>query len=136
MTTELKGKEIEKRQPAAATRTERSRTTPVFTPATDIYETADAFVLLADMPGVSEDTVEAKFEQGVLTISGRVPQESFDEYQPCWLEYRTGNYERTFAISEQIDADKIEGTVKNGVLRLVLPKAEAVKPKLIKVKAG
>jgi len=136
MTAESTGREIEKREAPAPSQVERTRTPPVFAPATDIYETPDAFVLLADMPGVSEETVEAKLEQGVLTVSGHVAPESFDKYQPWCLEYRVGDYERTFAISDQINVDKIEGTVRNGVLRLVLPKAEAVKPKQIKVKAG
>jgi HSP20 family molecular chaperone IbpA len=96
----------------------------------------DSLFLLADMPGVDEKTVDIELEKNVLTITGRVENGQVKDAALMYSEYEIGDYERVFTLSDQIDRDKIVATVKNGVLRLELPKAEEVKPKKIAIKAA
>ena len=102
----------------------------------DIYETKDALFLIADMPGVDENTVDVELEKNILTISGRVENGKVKDYSLVFSEYEVGDYERTFTLSDEIDRDKIKASVKQGVLRLELPKAEKVKPKKIAIQAA
>lgn len=108
----------------------------VYAPRTDIYEADDQLVLLADMPGVDESTIDIRLDNGELTIVGHVEDTTPEGYRPMWTEYQTGDYRRVFLLPDDIDADGIEASVKNGVLKLTLPYAEDVKPKKIEVKAG
>lgn len=108
----------------------------VFTPATDIFETADNFMLHVDMPGVSEKDVNVTLENDVLTIRGRVEPEQPANMKPAYREYDVGDYRRVFTLSSEVDRDRIEASVKDGVLRLVLPKAETAKARRIAVRAA
>jgi HSP20 family protein len=116
--------------------TEKIRNVKTFLPRVDIYETKDALFMIADMPGVDEKTVDVELEKNVLTISGRVEDGKVKDYNLVFSEYEVGDYERTFTLSDEIDRDKIKAMVKQGVLRLELPKAEKVKPKKIMIKAA
>jgi HSP20 family protein len=109
---------------------------PVFVPPADIYETRDSIVVLAEMPGVAPDGVDITLERRVLTIRGRSTGTEHKGYQRVYNEYADGDYERSFTLSENIDRDRIEATLKNGVLHLVLPKAETAKARKIELKAG
>jgi len=107
----------------------------VFTPRVDILETEHELMLFADMPGVRQDGVDVRFEQDELTIHGRrngaAPAQGF-----ALRESEPGDYFRSFRISERLDGDKIWAELKNGVLALHLPKAEAAKPRKIAVKGS
>jgi HSP20 family molecular chaperone IbpA len=116
--------------------TEKIRNVKTFIPRVDIYETREALFLIAEMPGVDEKTVDVELEKNVLTISGRVEDGKMKDYNLVFSEYEVGDYERTFTLSDEIDRDKIKATVKQGVLRLELPKAEKVKPKKIAIQAA
>ncbi len=113
--------------------TERVRNVKTFVPRVDIYENKDALYLIADMPGVDEKTVDIELEKNILTIVGRVDNGRIKDATMMYSEYEIGDYERVFTLSDEIDRDKIVATVKNGVLRLELPKAEKVKPKKIAI---
>ena len=102
----------------------------------DICETKDAIVLLADMPGVDEKSIDITLEKSVLTLLGRVEPETYEGYRAAYVEYDAGDYERAFTLSDEIDRDRIDASVKNGVLRLTLPKAEPVKLRKINVKSA
>ena len=119
----------------APSKGERVRPGRVFLPRVDIFETPQALVLVADMPGVSGDTVTLDLKDNLLTIFGQVGQPSEKE-SLLSQEYSIGDYYREFQVGELIDKNKIEATVKNGVLTLTLPKAEEVKPRRIEVKTG
>ena len=106
-----------------------------FSPAVDIYDSETELVLLADMPGVSPDQVEIDLRENILTIVGKVPEETGDR-QALLTEYRSGNYFRTFRISEIVDQSKITASVADGVLRLVLPKVQKAVPRKITITAG
>jgi len=130
----MSDKDLQKTENIAAT--ERIRNVKTFVPRVDIYETKDALFLIADMPGVDEKTVDVELEKNILTISGQVENGIVKDYSLVFSEYEVGDYERTFTLSDEIDKDKIKATVKQGVLRLELPKAEKVKPKKIKINAA
>jgi HSP20 family molecular chaperone IbpA len=102
---------------------ERIRAGLAFVPRVDIYETEDGIMLSVDMPGVSEDSVDITLEKNILTINGYVAPEEPDNYCLVYAEYRVGDYQRSFTISNEVDQGKIEATLKNGVLTLSLPKA-------------
>jgi len=114
---------------------ERTRARACFVPRADIYETDDRIVVVADMPGVDENSVDITLENNILTISGYVEPVEPENYSLAYAEYRVGDYQRSFTLSDQIDQDRIEATVKDGVLRLHLPKAGPAARK-IAVKAG
>ena len=109
---------------------------PSFLPAVDIYETDEGAVLVADLPGCDETTVDISIEDRELTLRGRVKAPEFEGLELTNAEYRVGDFERTFTVSELIDTSRIEATVRDGVLRLTLPKAEVAKPKKIQIKTG
>ena len=108
----------------------------VFRPLTDIVETADAVHLTLEMPGVAPDGVEIDLDKRVLSVRGRASRPSSDQYELVHAEYALGDFERAFSLSEDFDPDRIEARMRNGVLSLVLPRAEAAKPKRIEVKAA
>ncbi len=116
--------------------TEPTRDRKIYIPPVDIIENADAILLIADMPGVDEKNVDIILEKGVLTISGVIEPDEHAGYRITYAEYDIGDYQRSFSISDEIDNDKIRATVKDGVLRLTLPKAEPAKPKKIAVTAA
>ena len=127
-------KDLQKTENTATT--ERIRNVKTFIPKVDIYETKDAIFFVADMPGVDEKTVDIKLEKNVLTISGYVENGALNDHSFLFSEYEVGDYERAFTLSDEIDRENIKATVKDGVLRLELPKSEKIKPKKIAVKAA
>jgi len=127
-------REVGKGEAAAPTKVERTSSRPVFVPPTDIYETEDSIVLLADMPGVDEKSVDIRLEKGALTIMGQVEPEEYEDARPQYVEYRVGDYERAFTLSDEVDSEGISASLKDGVLRLELKKKEEVKPRRITVK--
>lgn len=114
---------------------EHTRGGPYYRPNVDIYELADELVVLADIPGARNDSIDLNFEDGSLTIHARVPQRQEKQGPYTRREYGVGDFYRTFRVSEHIDATRISAEYANGVLTLHLPKVEAVKPRKIKVKA-
>jgi HSP20 family molecular chaperone IbpA len=131
---ELQVQESEKQEAAVADGTERTRARRVFVPRVDIYETDDDIFAVADIPGVDGKSVEITLEKNVLTINGFVEPEQSDKYSLSYAEYEMGDYERSFKLSNEIDQDKVEATVKDGVLHLRLPKAGPAKTRKISVK--
>jgi HSP20 family protein len=109
---------------------------PVFLPPADIYETKDHLVVMAEMPGVPPDGVDITLERRVLTIRGRSVTSEHSGYQRVYNECADGDYERVFTLSENIDRDRIEATLKDGVLHLTLPKAEAARARRIELKTS
>ncbi|KFN40175.1 hypothetical protein KN63_00285 [Smithella sp. F21] len=127
-------KDIQKTENVSAT--ERIRNVKTFVPRVDIYENKDSLFLLADMPGVDEKTVDIELEKNILKITGRVENGRIQNAAMMYSEYEIGDYERVFTLSDEIDRDKVVASVKNGVLRLELPKTEKVKPRKIAIKAA
>ena len=104
-------------------------------PLSDVYETPDNFTILIDMPGVDTENVSIDMRDNELVINGEVSQEGYTDEKVMYSEYNIGHYHRHFVLSDAINRDKIEAKMSDGVLSLVLPKAEYVKPRKIEVKA-
>ena len=128
--------DIEKQAAQNPVTTERTKSGKVFVPRVDIRETNDAIALIADMPGVDEKSVDITLEKNVLTITGSVVQPVYKDHSIVHAEYDTGDFERAFTISDEVDRDRINATVKNGVLRVTLHKAEKAKARKIAIAAA
>jgi HSP20 family protein len=107
----------------------------VFTPAVDIFESEEEITLLADMPGVPSDGVTIDLHNDELKVTGEVEPQGSENETPLVREYETGRFHRHFSLSDRIAQDKITASMKDGVLRLVLPKVENAKPRKIEVKS-
>ena len=106
----------------------------VFNPAVDIFETERELTLMADLPGVKAKDLKIDLKDNVLTLTAdETPLEGPQE-KDLLREYRTGTYYRQFSLSDTIDQSKIEAVMRDGVLRLTLPKVEAATPRKIAVK--
>ena len=116
-------------------RAERTRTGQWFRPLVDIVEQGDELLLIADLPGAMSDSIDIDFEDGVLTIEGTVAPRYDENMNFMLYEYGVGDFHRSFRVSEQVDPNRIHAEYKDGVLTVHLPKAEAAKPKKIKVAA-
>ncbi|KJR41075.1 heat shock protein Hsp20 family protein [Candidatus Magnetoovum chiemensis] len=116
---------------------ERTKARKVYTPAVDIVERKDDMLLIADMPGVDETSLDIMVEKKVLTIYGAVNNGiSAQNRKVLGAEYGIGDYQRSFTLTDEIAGEKIEASIKDGVLKLVLPKSDAAKTTKIAVKAG
>ena len=125
---------LEKTEATELTRTEPTRQGRRFRPTVDILERAEELILVADVPGVSGDDIDINFENGTLTILGKVPPRSYEDGEMLLAEYGIGDFYRTFEVSESVDAAAISAECANGVLTVHLPKVEAIKPRKITVK--
>ncbi len=114
---------------------ERTRNATTYVPRFDIVGTDDELVLYGDLPGVTKENLDVRFENGELTIEGNV-RSRHAAHEFVYGEYGIGDFHRGFTISESIDAEKISAELSNGVLTLHLPKVAAAKPRKITVKAG
>ncbi len=113
---------------------ERTRSGYYYRPNVDILEKADELVVVADVPGTRPEAIDIDFDNGELTIHARVPPRN-EDVDFLLHEYGVGDFYRTFRVSEAIDASRITAEYADGVLTLHLPKAEAVKPRKISVRA-
>jgi len=120
----------------APSETERTRTGNVYRPLVDILEDKDELILVADLPGARSDSIDINFEDGELTIQGKVEPRYQPDQQFLLVEYGIGDFYRTFRVSEQIDSSRIHATYADGVLTVHLPKVEAAKPRKIEVRTG
>jgi HSP20 family protein len=119
-------REVEKKQES----TVPART---YLPVTDIFETNHELTVVMEMPGVDKQNVDVTVENDVLSVSGRIDFSKYEGLQPVYTEYNVGHYARSFQLSSKIDQGKITADLKDGVMTLVLPKAEETKPRNIKV---
>ena len=130
MTTEM----LEKPTKADVDRTEHTRSVRHYRPNVDIVEFAEELIVYADMPGATADGIDINFENGTLTIHGRVKPRRSDEADYLLHEYGVGHFYRTFRVSEAVDSQRISADYADGVLVLHLPKVETAKPRKIAVK--
>ena len=119
-------REVEKKQEGTAP-------ARLFLATTDIFEDQSALTVILEMPGVEKSNVDIRVEDGVLTIEGRVDFAKYEGMTPVYTEYNVGHYRRSFSLSNKIDQSKITADIKDGVLTVMLPKAEEAKPRRISV---
>lgn len=129
-------KKVHAQQAPAAAEPEQTRNRRLYSPRVDIFEKEGAIVLLADMPGTDEKNINISLEKNILTISGKVDVEHRTDSRLAYAEYGVGDYSRSFSIPDDIDRNNIEASIKNGVLSLVLPKAEPEKARRIEIKSA
>ena len=122
--------EIIKREQADAV-SSGSENKKYYQPATDVRETADQVILTFDMPGVSRDNVDLTVEKGTLIITGNADPEEYGT--AVYRETHIGDYRRTFSLSEHVNSDKISAKMKDGVLKVLVPKPEESKPRRIAI---
>jgi HSP20 family protein len=115
-------------------RSEATRGGLYFTPRVDICETEKELTLYAEVPGVRPEDVDLHYEQGELTLHGKVPARQDGRRKELLREYDEGDFYRAFTIHESIDASRIEAECKTGVLVVHLPKVEAARPRQINVR--
>jgi HSP20 family protein len=123
----------EVRQPAELA--ERVGNRPTYTPRADIYDSENNIIVLADLPGADESTIDVTVEKNTLSIRAHAEFMAPEQHTLTYSEYAVGNYERHFTLPNEIDKDGITATMKNGVLRLVLPKSDQSKLKKIEVRS-
>ncbi|HYE20566.1 MAG TPA: Hsp20/alpha crystallin family protein [Tepidisphaeraceae bacterium] len=126
---------IEKRENQADV-PERIEQATYFTPLVDIVETGEEFIFQADLPGVKAGDVDVSYENGVLTIAGKVQPRQPAGQGYVWREYGVGHFYRQFSLGTPINPDGIRAELKSGVLDLYVPKAESAKTRRIEIKTS
>ena len=119
---------VEERMP------EKESLLSVLTPLVDIFENEDEILLHADMPGVHKDDIRVNIDNGKLSITGVRSLASSGAM--TWQEFGEAEFRRTFSVPQSIDIEKVHAELKEGVLKLHLPKAEAAKPRKIEIRVG
>jgi HSP20 family protein len=105
-------------------------------PAIDIYEDENGFYLAADLPGFSQENIQIRFENRTLTLAGERRIEEGNGIRYHRSESFSGRFQRSFSLPQDVDAEKIEAELKQGVLTIFLPKQEMSKPRQISVKVN
>jgi len=129
-------------QPQASSRQDMSRPdtarrdAQAMTPRVDVLEDETGITVVADMPGVSKDSLEIKVENDALSIEGAVSAATPQAMEATYAEVRIPRYRRSFTLSRELDSGRIEAQLKDGVLRLRIPKHEQARPQRISVKVG
>ena len=105
-------------------------------PAVDIFETEDGVTLRADMPGVSRDRLNLRVDGPNLLVEGRIGITPQDQMQPLYADVRSSVYRRTFMLSNEFEAEKIDANLKDGVLTVRIPKRAELRPRRIEVRTS
>jgi HSP20 family protein len=105
----------------------------VFTPPIDIFETAEGLVLLADLPGVTLESLELQVQDNKLTLFGKVKPELPADARLIHQEYAVGHFLRSFILSDEVDHQRISARLNQGVLEVVLPQLPKSEPRRIQV---
>ena len=128
--TEKNTQSIERRDKSSLAETAKS----TLVPPVDICEDNDGVTLFADLPGVAKDGLNLHIDKDTLEISGERTLKADKEPENHYTEMPEKDYYRAFTIGEEIDREKISAQLTNGVLKVILPKAERAKPKKIDIK--
>lgn len=106
-----------------------------FTPPIDIHEGPDGLTLEADLPGATESNLFIQLEDNVLSLHARIEPPAPEGARALHEEYRVGDYYRSFILSDEVDRERITAELRNGVLRLVLPKADRARTRRIEIRS-
>lgn len=107
---------------------------PTAAPYVDVFENEQEILVVADLPGVAREDLSIELDENELTIEGR--RKPHTEGTSLSAEYRPSDFRRSFVLPQGIDRDKVDAQLAAGVLRLRLPKAEALRPRRIEVRSG
>lgn len=127
-------------QPAVATGPAPAATPPpeaqaAFNPPIDIHEGPDGLILEADLPGATEENLFIQLEDNVLSMHARIQSPASEDARLLHEEYQVCDYYRSFILSDEVDRDRITAELKNGVLRLTLPKADRARTRRIEIRS-
>jgi len=114
----------------------REQDTRAVVPRVDVYEDEAGITLLADLPGVPRDQLELKVEGDTLLVEGTVQPPTPEGLEAVYAEVRVPRFRRSFTLSRELDTQRIDANLKDGVLTLRIPKAEHAQPRRITVQAG
>src|SRR3954467_2332704 len=114
----------------------RSATTPQGFPALNVYAHQDGIVITAELPGVKEDDLDITVHRDTVTLRGQRQDQPEGAKGYHRRERRTGSFDRTFSLPFNVDPERVEATLRNGILTLTLHRPEQDKPKRIRVSAG
>jgi len=128
--------EPEQKRPAEERGGERTRSRRTFRPSVDIYEVENGLMLLADVPGARPEGVTIMLERRALTVYARVEEHAPEGHSLVYQEYEVGDFECQFTLAGEFDAEKIEASMTNGVLRLTVPRAAEAEARTIQITAG
>ena len=109
---------------------------PSMMPRVDVFEDASGITLLADLPGVPKDKLALRVEGNTLQIEGDLAPETPANMEAMYAEVRLPRYSRAFSLSNELDTDKIDAELTNGVLKLRIPKHSYAQPRRIEVKSA
>jgi HSP20 family protein len=118
--------------PTPSSRSAESET--ALRPPVDIFEDSDGLTLLADLPGVSKERLDVRVERSTLILEGGVEIALPEHLQAVYADIRSTHYQRRFALSEELEAERIEASLKDGVLTVRIPKRAESKPRRIEVR--
>ena len=107
---------------------------PYFVPGVDIYESEEAVTVLASLPGVPKDSVVVTVDEGVLSLTGKVRSDLADDAEGRYCECEVGDFFRSFRLGPGVDGARMEASMSDGILTLVVPKSDWAKTKKIEVK--
>ncbi len=127
------GLRVREKQPVAQ---EGMRPGLVFQPDVDILERKDAYLIYADLPGVDEQNVHVRLDKGVLSLEAHLATAPDPSWTPIHAEYHLGSYYREFRVSDEIDAEGVAASMRDGVLELRLPKSAKHQARRIEVHAA
>lgn len=127
----MEDKNLQRKEQGTVETTRRIRTVM---PPVDIYENDDEILLHAEMPGVTKESVKINIDNGNLSLSG--VRKLGQVGAVTWQEFSDVEYQRTFAVPQNIEVAKVKAELKDGILCLHLPKAESAKPRVIEITTG
>ena len=129
-------REMTTREQASAAQTSRQDEEFVIRPAVDIFEDAHGITVQAEMPGVSKDRLNVQADRNALVIEGRATLDMPEGMEALYADVRSTGYRRNFVLSGELETDRIEANLKDGLLTLRIPKRAEVRPRKIEVRAG
>ncbi|MBL8472767.1 MAG: Hsp20/alpha crystallin family protein [Rhodocyclaceae bacterium] len=109
---------------------------PALTPAVDVIETPEGITLWLDMPGVPKESLQVRVDNDALNIEGSANFAAPPGLEQIYVEQRLTRYRRSFTLSRELDAGRVEASFKDGVLCVKLPRAEAARPRRVEVRMG
>lgn len=108
---------------------------PTITPPIDIHDGPEGLTLEADLPGANESNLTIQLEHNVLTLDARIDEPNPDGARLIHQEFPVGDYHRSFILSDDVDRDRITAELKDGVLKVFLPKADRARARRIEIKS-
>jgi HSP20 family molecular chaperone IbpA len=136
MATERTQVKASESQTNAVQQSERTRAEAAIAPVVDIFEDAEGITLQADMPGVSKDRLNVRVEGDSLLLEGDIQFELPAQAEALYADVRASSYRRSFALSRELESDKIQASLKDGALTVRIPKRAELRPRRIEVQAA